>query len=65
MFDGATLLAVEAAGVMLLMLALMFAIGMAALALYASGKVLQAVLRFAVRQLRAKAFESAGELEPN
>ena len=56
MFDGGTLMAVEVAGTVLLFLACFCACGVALLALYFAGKLLQALQRYAVRQLRAKAF---------
>ena len=58
MFDGGTLMAVEVAGTVLLFLACVCACGVVLLALYFAGKLLQALQRFAVRQLRAKALLS-------
>ena len=55
-FDGGALMAVEIAGTVLLFLACVCACGVVLLALYFAGKALQVLLRFAVRQLRARAF---------
>ena len=56
MFDGGTLMAVEVAGTVLLFLACVCACGVVLLALYFFAKAGQALQRYAVRQLRARAF---------
>ena len=58
MFDGGTLMAVEVAGTVLLFLACVCTCGVVLLALYFAGKLLQSLQRYAVRQLRTRAFTS-------
>lgn len=54
MFDGGTLMAVELAGIVLIFLACVCAAGVFLLGLYLTAKLSQALLRYAVRQIRSK-----------
>lgn len=58
LFDGATLMAIEVAGTALIFLCCVVIIAAVMLALFIAGKCVEALVRFAVRQIRAKAFAS-------
>jgi hypothetical protein len=63
-FDGATGMAIEIAGTALLFLGVLCAAGVLLLVVYLGAKVLQAMLRLAIRQLRVKAFDSRVRFYP-
>ena len=56
LFEGAQSMAVEILATALIFLAVTTLVGCILLAIYFAAKLLQALVRYAVRQLRAKAF---------